>query len=313
MSKRHGFTLIELLVVIAIIAILAAILFPVFAKARAKARQTACLSNARQIATAFLQYNQDYDEMWPSSYYYKNKVPGGTGSSANGYVQWSGMIQPYVKNDQLFVCPEHTVRGWAPTCFTYEWIPNPPAGQTPLRLINDLQVPRLSYVANEAILPRMKYDAIPCRVIPDSIIEAPSETIVTAEYTNNIQQLLDSSPTGGDAIKSHRPTNAVSANGGVFDGESYVVGTPIIALTPQACANAFAASYASSAMGQHHICYTNPEMHNAGANYVLCDGHAKWYRLENTLNPDSFLWGKRMHTCPDNPTVLRPDGTGPVD
>jgi prepilin-type N-terminal cleavage/methylation domain-containing protein len=59
---RHGFTLIELLVVIAIIAILAAILFPVFAQAREKARQTACLSNTKQIGTAFMMYVQDYDE-----------------------------------------------------------------------------------------------------------------------------------------------------------------------------------------------------------------------------------------------------------
>jgi prepilin-type N-terminal cleavage/methylation domain-containing protein/prepilin-type processing-associated H-X9-DG protein len=312
LKRAKGFTLIELLVVIAIIAILAAILFPVFAKARAKARQTACLSNVRQMATAFIQYTQDYDEMWPSSYYYKNKIPGGTGSSSNGYVQWSGMIQPYVKNEQIFVCPEHAVKGWAPTCFTPEWIPNPPAGQTPKYLLNDMQVPRISYVANETILPRHKYDAIPNRVIPDAVLDAPAETIVTAEYTNNIQQLLDSSPTGGDAIKSHRPTNAVSSNGAVFDGESYS-GQPVVALTPQECWTAIDNAYASSAMGQHHICYTNPLMHNDGMNYVLADGHAKWYRLENTLNPDAFLWGKKMHTCPNNPPVLRPDGSGPVN
>ena len=76
-SRRTGFTLIELLVVIAIIAILAAILFPVFAKVREKARQTACLSNMKQLGLAFVQYSQDYDEMNPDgvSWYY----PGGNG------------------------------------------------------------------------------------------------------------------------------------------------------------------------------------------------------------------------------------------
>ncbi len=64
--NRGGFTLVELLVVIAIISIIAAILFPVFAKARSKARQTACLSNEKQLALAFQQYVSDYDEIYPS-------------------------------------------------------------------------------------------------------------------------------------------------------------------------------------------------------------------------------------------------------
>jgi len=69
MHRKSGFTLIELLVVIAIIAILAAILFPVFATARDKARQTACISNLKQIGIAFVQYTQDYDEMVPAGWY----------------------------------------------------------------------------------------------------------------------------------------------------------------------------------------------------------------------------------------------------
>ncbi len=93
--RRKGFTLIELLVVIAIIAILAAILFPVFAKARAKARQTACLSNSRQIATAILSYNQDYDGCFPQVY---NDTTGTRW-------MWADIITPYVKNRQLFACP----------------------------------------------------------------------------------------------------------------------------------------------------------------------------------------------------------------
>src|SRR5258707_14483040 len=79
-AKNHvGFTLIELLVVIAIIAILAAILFPVFAQARAKARQTSCLSNTRQISTAVLMYSQDYDETLPGYRFSQ------TGSNNNPY------------------------------------------------------------------------------------------------------------------------------------------------------------------------------------------------------------------------------------
>jgi prepilin-type N-terminal cleavage/methylation domain-containing protein/prepilin-type processing-associated H-X9-DG protein len=91
--RRTGFTLIELLVVIAIIAILAAILFPVFARAREKARQTNCLSNVKQISLGFMMYIQDYDERFMRHCYC-------TGSSC-----WMYKIQPYTKNWQLFQCP----------------------------------------------------------------------------------------------------------------------------------------------------------------------------------------------------------------
>ncbi len=89
---RKGFTLIELLVVIAIIAILAAILFPVFAQAREKARAISCLSNMKQIGLGQLMYTQDYDEQFPSG-------PGFAG------IGWAGQMYPYVKNSQLFKCP----------------------------------------------------------------------------------------------------------------------------------------------------------------------------------------------------------------
>ena len=91
---RRGFTLIELLVVIAIIAILAAILFPVFAKAREKARQTSCLSNEKQLMLATLQYVQDYDERFPVRWH-----------SLNTSFRIPCMIYPYLKNAQILACP----------------------------------------------------------------------------------------------------------------------------------------------------------------------------------------------------------------
>ena len=140
-NKRMGFTLIELLVVIAIIAILAAILFPVFAQARAKARQTACLSNEKQIITAIIQYAQDYDERWVDgtdafcvrldACVGRDGAMNGTPalqyrysveySRANGYPAPKYLIQPYVKNDNVFYCPN--MRGYTPKAFKSLGVP----------------------------------------------------------------------------------------------------------------------------------------------------------------------------------------------
>lgn len=108
MRKQRGFTLIELLVVIAIIAILAAILFPVFARAREKARQASCCSNIKQLDLAMLMYAQDYDEMWCMGYRGAGQpyeVDPVTGSRRTGWFAWWGSVYPYVKNAQLYACP----------------------------------------------------------------------------------------------------------------------------------------------------------------------------------------------------------------
>jgi len=124
---RKGFTLIELLVVIAIIAILAAILFPVFAKAREKARQSSCLSNMKQLALATLQYAQDYDERLPMRW---------QASDPNFTIP--SMIEPYIKNRQVFQCPSwsttRTHTGIGTYQLSYTWpggFPAHPASPCP--------------------------------------------------------------------------------------------------------------------------------------------------------------------------------------
>ena len=115
---QTGFTLIELLVVIAIIAILAAILFPVFARAREKARQTSCLSNLKQITLATLMYSDDYDGVMPVAYYFD---PGFSHEYAWDFtLDWTtwpptaslGLLGPYTRNGQINACPSFAGEAW---------------------------------------------------------------------------------------------------------------------------------------------------------------------------------------------------------
>jgi prepilin-type N-terminal cleavage/methylation domain-containing protein/prepilin-type processing-associated H-X9-DG protein len=111
----QGFTLIELLVVIAIISLLAAILFPVFARARENARRASCQSNQKQIGLGILQYSQDYDE------YYVARYLSGAGNTPQAITGWANVIQPYLKSTQILQCPSEKTRGsdiYSSTSFT---------------------------------------------------------------------------------------------------------------------------------------------------------------------------------------------------
>ena len=142
---KKAFTLIELLVVIAIIAILAAILFPVFAQAKAAAKKTQDLSNMKQLGTGMQLYLGDSEDVYPQAYYYKNDL-----GDVDGYVHWSATVYPYVKNKQIFVAPGE--KGLVPT--------NPACADIGNFGISgaacDAQVPFLSYTVNAALSPRKR-------------------------------------------------------------------------------------------------------------------------------------------------------------
>ena len=109
--NKSAFTLIELLVVIAIIAILAAILFPVFAQARENARRASCLSNMKQMGLGFMMYVQDYDDSYP---FYQRTGDGSAPEGGYWYTTtwyWMNEIYPYVKNEQIFRCPSSLNQG----------------------------------------------------------------------------------------------------------------------------------------------------------------------------------------------------------
>jgi len=150
--RHRGFTLIELLVVIAIIAILAAILFPVFARAREKARQTSCLSNVKELTLGIMMYAQDYDERLPGSYIY---VSGG----------WPGRIYPYIVSGTtggtggIYTCPS-----W-PGPFNF----NPP--------LPAVSAPQLGYGYNLSYL-NISYDR---GGLPLAEVQKPADTILIAD------------------------------------------------------------------------------------------------------------------------------------
>jgi prepilin-type N-terminal cleavage/methylation domain-containing protein/prepilin-type processing-associated H-X9-DG protein len=282
---RQGFTLIELLVVIAIIAILAAILFPVFAQAREKARSTQCLSNARQQGTAIQMYKQDFDETFPMAYYYNNDNSG-----AGGYTQWSFLIQPYTKNLGLFVCPSDPTKGHPPTN-TF-----------------DNQVPRISYSANAAIMPRKRRTVDPARVVNDAQLIAPADEILIAEATSYPSCYNDTSSASGTANKSHRSTHGVTlAGGGKFTGESEPQGVALDAITPTQASSQLLQCRTAPGTQYAHIVYTQPDRHSNGANYTFADGHSKWMTLEATLNPLSYKWGKQFYS---HGSIIRQPGSG---
>jgi prepilin-type N-terminal cleavage/methylation domain-containing protein/prepilin-type processing-associated H-X9-DG protein len=178
---RRGFTLIELLVVIAIIAILAAILFPVFAKAREKARQSSCLSNVKQLGLGCLQYAQDYDEV----------LPRHSNNAGTYYYGWNRMIFPYVKNEQVFTCPSRPTIKFTTTntpCGYGYFAPNPPN-------------PNLS-------------------AMPLAMVQAPSSCVMLADSPEDGYYIIDGTVDRSDNGGSPEPRHNEGANFCFVDGHA---------------------------------------------------------------------------------------------
>ncbi len=173
-----AFTLIELLVVIAIIAILAAILFPVFGRARESARRTACISNLKQIGLGVMQYVQDYDECLPRHFYaYPNPGSQGTGNGVDTSYKWMDVLHPYVKNTQLFVCPSDST---ATARYVY-----PPADRTAGPPDNRDKFGSYywnnAYYQNTGNPPDVIANGLTGTVVPLAAVEAVSTTVMVAD------------------------------------------------------------------------------------------------------------------------------------
>jgi len=158
-NNKYGFTLIELLVVIAIIAILAAILFPVFAKVREKARQTACLSNEKQLGLGFLQYSEDYDEAEPAGYWFAD----GQG--------WAGELYSYVKSTKVYTCPDDSI---TPTTVSF---------QGPYYVVS------YGYNRNMVTKPTTDGTTTTSGVATIAMLQSPASTVLLHEIVNNVAKV----------------------------------------------------------------------------------------------------------------------------
>lgn len=311
-QTKKAFTLIELLVVIAIIAILAAILFPVFARARENARRSSCQSNLKQIGLGVIQYVQDYDEKYPQAYWYKNDT-----NSSGGYVHVSAMIQPYLKSEQIWKCPSSdglaATNAFDPNFGALKIPGAAPQNVAPQNSATDKQARNLSYVFNSAIIPRKRKTSDNVNTVSTSAVDETATTIMASDMNNSADCLSGTSNASGTALKSHRSANGVAADAGgttLYSGEHengaaapaavYPVNIAFATRVIDECGTTPSTSYP-------HITYVGGKDHFDGSNYLFADGHVKFQKLSQTLNPDAFLWGKRMYGT--GTPVLKPDGT----
>ncbi len=259
---RKGFTLIELLVVIAIIAILAAILFPVFAQARDKARQAACLSNTKQLGLGIAQYIQDYDEALPMGGYRWAATPSGEVQS-----RWYRDVFPYVKNVGVFTCPSQTTERYSGGATNFTPTINTPAGVP----TGPTSCGGYGMNVNLAVYPYNPTGA--------------ANTFPPAPRT--LADIGDSAGTyiicDGSRLKS---TFFAEAN---REPEKWVKYDEIASdwqTTPPSCwapsSGNCADNYATADGGSNRDRRPMPR-HNGGLSIIYCDGHAKWQNIKQFL------------------------------
>ena len=240
-DSARGFTLVELLVVVAIIGIIAAVIFPVFARARENARRSSCLSNMKQIGLAMMQYTQDYDERMPVQTYANtfNFLDSNAGSLSSGpaagaTTNFLNVLVPYTKNTRIFVCPSATpFSGDASNCNSVGNCSAP------------TETSRTSYNGNAVVIANAYMGTLPMETFkPRSLASIPNPSeIITLRERNVIL--------GGLSLYPRREETGSGASAtAFFTFFHHYTGTP--------ATEAF------------------DNMHFEGGTFLFCDGHAKW-------------------------------------
>jgi len=314
---KKAFTLIELLVVIAIIAILAAILFPVFAQAKEAAKKTACLSNSKQIALGLSIYINDYDDFLPQTSWeqdgpgyfpgtYNPQNPAGTYQ-----VHWTFLIQPYVKNWNIFVCNSD------PKPFpTDNQCPN---GVADIGKLNSAGQMYCDWSAQlDSYIPF--YNALPAHdwnVVSQTAYASPANQIVVGEHRNDSLSPTDAGD--GDGHKgtsgywpsqpcgSLNPSLALPSPGSANKGNPQSTATGYTYFTAAFLQEAYADAQAAGPIGSS--AYTKFfkaddamrvawDRHSGGngGNYAFADGHAKYENLGTVTNPSNYQFGDHWYS-----------------
>jgi len=308
-QRRNAFTLIELLVVIAIIAILAAILFPVFARARENARKSSCQSNLKQIGLASIQYAQDYDEsLYPHRFNvtggnpFDAQYPGNLGTSqpdvsgsARDKIFWISLLQPYAKSYQVFVCPSN------PNAFTGAGTANCGADGCGGQGYGGQN----SYAHNDLLSPADAFNGgagpLPIKLAQIQRV-ASTVAVIDGSYYGAMPNPAGALPTNSNVVFTGSATTAAGFEGAV--GTQYPayygnIGNNLMSYNPANTGGNTRAVIDNEGPG-------TSQRHMGFVNTLYADGHVKAQRVE-TISNDFCAWfidGTFTHT-----TKGVPDGT----
>jgi prepilin-type processing-associated H-X9-DG protein/prepilin-type N-terminal cleavage/methylation domain-containing protein len=265
--RVHAFTLVEILVVIGILALLAAILFPVFAQVRAKGRQSTCVSNLKQLSAGLQMYRQDYDEAFP---YWDWDKSSRTGTVTPNRVEslWFNAMYSRVNNSNVFMCPSASDQRTLRETDVFGWVD--PDKFEDSGVVGPLRDKPVSYGMSEMLSKgtacRDKGNG-PCT---DGGLDRPAESLLLADCSQGLTNDLGERP---DRSNSSDPRHQFLITRVAFANapeDCYV--------NPLRCGAARAGTLAS--FGASAAEYRRQVRHQTGSNIVFADGHAKWLPLE---------------------------------